>query len=268
MTRPARTLRGFAGQDSKISVVFDFDGTLAGIRRDPAASRMPRSSLTLLRRLSSRGCRVFILTGRPAAFVERQLKGIPVKVMGFHGNAGSGTKQSKGIGQSGSARKGARQGMRALEKKVRRAVERFSGASVERKSTGFVVHYRNVALKRRGALKSALKGLLFSRNPGFRVLRGRKSFELLLLSAGTKTDALKRLLGKSRGSRVVFVGDDATDFAAMRMLSKNPRFLGIAVLSREASRSPAAAIRVRGITGMRKSLRVLEGCGNGKNRRL
>lgn len=196
--------------------VFDFDGTLAAITRNPADARIPAASLRQLAKISAVS-RVIILTGRQSGFVQPQLRGIGgVKLLGLHGNA--------------RLRKG--RPLRALEGMAEKLAKKIPGALVEGKPTGFVFHYRK-ARKNERQMKKLLAPLFAAALRAAKTITGRKSFEFLPKGALTKKETLLRLVKRNPGRRVLFVGDDASDCKALLACSRFHNFRGALVRSQE-----------------------------------
>lgn len=67
-------------------IAIDFDGTLAALKRDPAAVRLSAARRALLARLGrAPGVRVLVVSGRPQAFLRRGLAGAGAALSGEHG---------------------------------------------------------------------------------------------------------------------------------------------------------------------------------------
>ena len=67
-------------------IALDFDGTLAALKRDPAAVRLSAARRALIDRLGRKaGVRVVVVSGRPQAFLRRALAGAGAALSGEHG---------------------------------------------------------------------------------------------------------------------------------------------------------------------------------------
>ena len=197
------------------TLVLDFDGTLAPIRKDPSAVRLPKAMRGVLLKLVSSGLEVIILSGRSTQFLEEQDFPGEVWLRGNFGNASSARKAVFG-----------KRFMRTLA-----IISRIRGIKVERKA-GYTIHYRNV---RQGDLERA-KQLIYlaidEAGDGASSVFGRKAVEILPPGNRPKIGFLLRLLD-SRKEGVLFIGDDPSDRAAMMALSGRANFSCALVKSRE-----------------------------------
>jgi len=75
----------FVDDPGRAVLLTDFDGTLADIVDDPASAR-PRPGVTsVLAKLASRYARVWVVSGRPVAFLLTCLAGTGVRLSGLYG---------------------------------------------------------------------------------------------------------------------------------------------------------------------------------------
>lgn len=209
--------------------IFDFDGTLAMIARHPGNARIGKREKSSLAALA-RKCNVFILTGRPAPFVQRQVRGTGAKVLGLCGNP-AGRKSAP---------------MKKLESLARLLVRREKGVRIESKPSGFTLHYRNSRLSRAGVL-AKIRGARALAKKCARIIEGRKAFEFLPKGARTKAETLEILVRRAAPSRVVFIGDDQSDCEAIRKCAVHKNFAGALVSSREVECARIKKIRRNGI---------------------
>ncbi|OGR96434.1 MAG: trehalose-phosphatase [Elusimicrobia bacterium RBG_16_66_12] len=199
-------------------VALDLDGTLAPLRRDPAAVRLTAARRALLARLGrSPDIRVLVVSGRPQGFLRRALAGTGAALAGEHGWV------LEGIGPRWrhprlSLR--ARQA-RALAAAARRAVRGFKGVRVETKTSAVAVHWRSAprVIRDPSGLRRVLTALLPA---GWRLAGGKRIWEFRPADAWGKGEVIA-LAARRLRARVVFIGDDVTDEEAFRTLGRGAR---------------------------------------------
>jgi len=194
-------------------VVLDFDGTLVPIVRNPSDASIEPSALSHLKALSKH-TQIVILTGRPAAFVSRQLGVLCVGVIGLHGNR---AKSSEGI--------------RRLLAIAKKCFSQVNGVLIEKKPAGFAVHYRNAPGKKQVRVKKELA--LFAKRANAMVIAGRKCVEFMPLGSTTKSEVLEGMIKANPHLRILYVGDDISDAKAIHNAQKYSNFTGALVRSSE-----------------------------------
>lgn len=196
----------------RAAFLLDFDGTLVDIAPTPDAVRVPENLPAVLTRLREIcGDALAVVTGRPIAQIDQFLPGIPFAVAGEHGIAVR----------------------HAPDQPVERAslpplphdwleaadtlVARHPGASVERKQTGFVLHYRG-APDAGPALRDAAEQLLATdASHRFHLQAAKMAWEIRP-GGIDKGSAVRLLMERSpfAGRLPIFVGDDVTDEDGIR----------------------------------------------------
>jgi trehalose 6-phosphate phosphatase len=113
-------------------------------------------------------------------------------------------------------------GTRKLRKSmewVRQQIAGIPGIRLEDKGTCFGVHYRTA---RKAAVKEAhaiIKEALAGLGPGFKLLSGKKIWEIYPADMGNKGLAAKDLLKQIPGRKLaLYAGDDTTDETAFALL--------------------------------------------------
>ena|SRR3989344_4925739 len=196
--------------------VFDFDGTLAMIRRNPEDARISAQALRQLAKIAALA-RAIILTGRDSRFVRPQLAGLRgVEIIGLHGNR--------------PLRNGGR--LPALGRMASKLAKKIPGASVEGKPTGFVFHYRKAGKSGR-QVKKLLAPLFAAAQGATKIIAGRKTYEFMPKGALTKKETLLKLVAQNPRRRVLFIGDDSSDCEAMRACLRFRNFRGAIIRSKE-----------------------------------
>ncbi|MDE2490502.1 MAG: trehalose-phosphatase [Elusimicrobia bacterium] len=214
---PSAALRRELAKSPRLLLALDFDGTLARLRRDRRAPRLPagrRKALSVLAK--THGVRILVVSGRALADLRGRC---PVPGAAFAGDHGL---RLEGIGPRWRHPDLARRRRRAgiLAAAARAAAKDLPGVRVERKEASVAVHYRNAPAVRRDPkpLKRALERLPLS---GWRVAPGKCLWELRPRQDWGKGEAillaLKRL---GRGWKAAFVGDDTTDEEGFAVLGR------------------------------------------------
>jgi len=201
-------------EEGKPLIILDFDGTLAPIVSTPKHARATPYTLRKLQEFSKRAD-IIILTGRPRAFVKKQISNLRVRVIGIHGNR-----------EKSGWKKGA--GLFLLAK---RKFNPMKGIMVEKKPMGFAVHYRNVAKSMQGKIERSIR--IFTKTANATVVEGRKCFEFLPLGAKKKSDVLLEIIRRNKGRCVLFIGDDQSDAEAVHRAKQHGNFIGILIKSNE-----------------------------------
>lgn len=231
----ARSLRS-AARDPRTGFFIDFDGTLSQIVSDPAAARPVRGARPALRALVAAGANVFVLSGRPPAFLARVLAVPGVTYAGLYGaeeRAGRTTRTDPAVVDARPA----------VEAAVKRLRLELTGVHVEDKGFAVAVHARRsrdpaAALKRARPVMRAL-----SKELGLgAVMPGRLVLEMGARGAPTKGTTLARICARERLKRVVVAGDDAGDLAMFEAAKASvPNAITIWVSNPEAPDPLAAA---------------------------
>lgn len=243
---PRRAAAVSAADGEKRLVALDFDGTLAALKRDPAAVRLSASRRALLARLGRvPGVRVLVVSGRPQAFLRRALAGAGAALSGEHGwvleGIGPAWRHPRLSARSRQARE--------LAAKARRAVRGMKGVRVEAKTAAVAVHWRlaPAVIRDPSGLRRLLAGI---RPRGWRLAGGKRVWEFRPGDAWGKGEAIA-LAARRLRARVVFIGDDETDEEAFRSLGRGARTVKV------GGGPTSARERVRGVAGVDVLLRRL-----------
>ncbi len=197
------------------ALLLDMDGTLLDIAPTPDRVVVPPGLIADLRALRDRlGGALAVVTGRPLAQVDALLGDAPHAVAGEHGSV---IRHAPAAAVQHVVLPDPPPEWLAAGKAI---ADAHSGALLEPKSRGFVLHYR-AAPEHGPALHRALLALL-GQTPGFAVLPARMAWELKPKGAdkGTAVEALMHD-APFAGRLPIFIGDDVTDedgMAAARRL--------------------------------------------------
>ena len=245
-------LQEVAGRSGRAAVFLDYDGTLTPIVSQPEDAWLSDSMRLTLRELAARGP-VAILSGRDLDDVRRRVNIDSIVYAGSHGFDIAGPR--------GLRRQMATEFLPTLdlaEKELHEALDRISGARVERKRFSVAAHYRNVNENDLAKMEQAV-GEVATRHRKLRRINGKKVYELLPAVAWDKGKAVLWLLetlgleSRSGGIRPIYVGDDRTDEDAFRALEQR----GIGILVSEQSQPTAARYSLKNPAEVERFLRAL-----------
>ena len=203
----------------------DFDGTIAPIVEAPQDAVIHGCAARLLERCASLpSLAVAVLSGRDVEDVRSRLGGLRVIVAGSHG--------LECVDADGRALWSTPSGLPEPDPALIAAIE-AAGLRVERKKLAIAVHFRGHELRDLDPLTSAF--IAWARRAGLEVIAGRKVVEARV-AGGSKGAALRRIAMLTKAHRVVYAGDDTTDFDALEFASEYGRAIFIAS---DEQRAPA-----------------------------
>jgi len=223
-------LSPYVGDQAKLALLLDYDGTLTPICKHPDLAVIPTETKKVLERLANRrDVFVAIISGRSVANV-REMVGIEgITYAGNHGmeiNNADGTTFTQTM--SGDYQNKLMTMLNTLNREVC-----FHGAWVENKGVLMTYHYRQVPQEKREALIEKTKKLIV--DGGFKVGiahcaleikpmdvtwdKGRAAIYILRNEFGNNWSGQGQVREIVRSRvRVIFAGDDVTDEDAMRAL--------------------------------------------------
>jgi len=229
----------------RIALMIDFDGTLTGIQPRPELAVLDTATRQALGRLAKHPrVRIWIVSGRQLA-VLRGLAGVDgVKCLGLHGWEG------------GIHRPLSRSRLRAIRRakdEFRYALAGMRGLWIEDKGPVFVVHYRQAGVRNVVKARRIVRGLMPELGRGFRMVEGKKIWEILPAEVKGKGEAARSILVRQpAGAFAIYLGDDVTDEDAFGAL---PRALTVRV--GRAART-AARYRLRNPSEVREFLQRID----------
>lgn len=184
---------------ANVALVFDFDGTLAPIVRDPDAAAMRPRTRQLLRKLALRyPCAV--ISGRAREDVMRRLASTGIEwVVGNHG-AEWGWAPLDGVDVEELVRDWVR--------RLTLALAGVHGVVVEDKRYSLAIHFRRSREKKRAvaAIAAAVEKLA-----GARVRLGKQVVNVVPRGAPHKGIALQQVRSLLGCDTAIYIGDDTTD---------------------------------------------------------
>lgn len=200
-----------------VLLAFDFDGTLAPIRDDPAAVQMDRGAAALLAEATAReGVVVTIVSGRDADDLLTRVNVSAMYVIASHG------LEIRGPG--GLIVRDSPPLAVELDPELRMEIA-GSGLRLEPKKHALALHWRGVP---REAIDPVIEMFrAWARRARLDVIEGRCVIEARCPGGG-KEEALRWLARALGAGRVIYAGDDGTDFGPLRFAAAHGRALFVA----------------------------------------
>lgn len=215
---------------ARLLLASDFDGTIAPIEASPEAVAMEKEAESFFRRAAEApSVAVAFLSGRDLTDLTARTALIPAYRSGSHGHDLSRPDGS-----------------------LIRSDEPFSGSPdpdwieeatgngllLERKRYGVALHWRTAeGVNRRHPLVREFAR--WARRAGLRLIEGRCVLEATI-PGPAKIDALRLLAGEVEAERIVYAGDDITDFAALEWAAARGR--GFFMRSLERKEAPPKGV--------------------------
>lgn len=198
-------------------LAFDFDGTLAPICGDPQAVRLDSRAHTLLAAAAqTEGVVAVVVSGRDAGDLEKRVDVPGVYLISAHGlviQAPGGTliRESPPLGVP-------------IDGELEREIE-ASGLRLERKTHGVALHWRGIPYEAIAPVVDMFRD--WAMRSDLHVIEGRCVVEARVAGGG-KEEALRWLASAVGAGRVVYAGDDITDFGSLRFAAERGRALFVA----------------------------------------
>ncbi|MGZ5433114.1 MAG: trehalose-phosphatase [Thermoanaerobaculia bacterium] len=212
-------------------LAFDFDGTLAPIHDDPAEVRIDRAAAALLTETSQmEGVVVAIVSGRDADDIEARVQAPGAYIIGSHGLE---IRAPGGLLVRDTP---------PLEIELHSELGReiaSSGLRLESKKHAIALHWRGVPYEAVAPVVEMFGR--WAKAAHLDVIDGRCVVEARRPGGG-KEEALRWLARAVGASRVVYAGDDITDFGPLRFAAESGRALFVA----SSERIPPAGVTVVG----------------------
>jgi trehalose-phosphatase len=191
-------------------LLLDFDGTLVPIVDNPDGVCLDPPVRRVLGRLAQHpGTSVYIMSGRRLADLRKRARVPGVHLLGLHGWERDGATLP-------AAQKNL---LRQAKLWLARRLPALPGILLEDKGYALAAHYRGANL---AAVQVAEQIMLDTRDhfqPGLRLLKGKKIWELLPRAIVGKGASTQRLLtGFPPGALPIFIGDDTSDESAFAVL--------------------------------------------------
>jgi len=195
-------------------LAFDFDGTLAPIGDDPSTVRMNRGAAELLAQASQmNGVIVAVVSGRDAGDLAGRVTTPGAYLVASHGleiHAPGGLLVRDAPPMAVHLPDELLSEMKA------------SGLRLETKKHAVAIHWRGVPYEAVAPLIDAFRD--WARSRDLDVIEGRCVVEARCRGGG-KEEALRWMARATGATRVVYAGDDITDFGALRFAAERGRAL-------------------------------------------
>ena len=261
-------LQELIAQSKAVLLYFDYDGTLAPLRRDPTHCPVPAGLGEVLQHLSERqgspALDLAVISGRSLVDLRRQL-GPGLQRLALAGNHGL----EIACGASSWCDPRAAALVPQLDEVAHRLqveLEAWPGAWLEHKGLSLSLHSRCLSGQQRQELEQQLQPLLAQIHQGgvFVLRRGRMVLEVRPAILHTKADAVQWLeaaarrrglwsAGDAHGPLRLYFGDDDTDEDVFRLW---PGVIGVRV--GPGAPHTAARHRLSGPAGVARWLEGLE----------
>ena len=229
----AGAVRERLAQGTPAIIALDFDGTLTEIVDDPAAPRLTAERRRILERIPSAGRRLAIVSGRALEDVRDRVGVADAVYVGNHG------LEIEGPGLAAGSEKHAEIAGRL--RTLLGELELPEGAFSENKRLTATIHTRpREDMDLHARLGRELRPVV--EKAGFRLHRGKASWEIRPAEARDKGGALRALIDRVPGASeetTLYAGDDVTDEDAFRALP-----LGITIRVGENQSESAARFRL------------------------
>jgi trehalose-phosphatase len=199
-------------RSAKAIVLFlDFDGTLVRLRRKPKEVFLGETARRLLRRLARQpGVTLCLISGRQLADLRQRTRVEGALYFGLHG-----WEQSNGPTTALASAGRLREAMQSLQEQTCN----IPGIRVEDKGICFGVHYRTAPDSAVHDAKAIIEKVLARLGPDFRLMAGKKIWEIYPRAMGSKGLAAQNLIKQLPGRKlVIYAGDDTTDETAFALL--------------------------------------------------
>lgn len=197
-----------------ILLATDFDGTIAPIVANPEDARIHPLMERFLGRCSSvPELAIAVISGRDAEDVRRRIGSVPAIVAGSHGLECAGVDGdvlwTTGHTAPDLPPSLAREALRA-------------GLRIERKKYSFALHSRGADAAEQDVNRVAAAVTAWADEHNLDVIAGRMVVEVRVRGGG-KRGALRLIAERLHAPRVIYAGDDITDFPALAFAAAHGR---------------------------------------------
>ena len=218
----------------------DFDGTIAPIVANPEDARIHPLLERFLGRCSSvPEIAVAVISGRDAGDVRSRIGGVPAIVAGSHG--------LECVGVDGAVLWTTERTAPDLPPSLAREALR-AGLRIERKKFSFALHSRGADAEEQDVNRIAAAVTSWADEHNLDVIAGRKVVEVRVRGGG-KRGALRLIAERLHAPRVIYAGDDITDFPALAFAAAHGRAVFVESEERTTPDIPGLW-RVRGVNDL------------------
>ena len=204
------SLKELTGQ-KRVGLVTDMDGTISHIVRKPEDAVVTPRSLALLASLREKLALVAVVSGRPAENVRERVGLSGVEYVGNHGLE----RWTDGEVRHNAALTAFLPRLKASVANLRQMG--MGGIQVEDKGVTVTIHYRQTMhpVKAREKLRPLVQKI--ASDEGLDLFEGRMIFELRPPVKADKGIAFAELIQEFELDSAIYLGDDTTDLAALKM---------------------------------------------------
>ena len=214
-----------AADPATVLLALDFDGTLAPIVDDPAASTMAQESREAMSRMDGKLATMAIVTGREVAAVRRmtavdKLPGLEhLVVLGQYGveryDAVSGALRDPEVPEAVRIAKGQ---LEDLAEELGREDPRDRGCWIEDKGRAIALHTRRAVDPAHALATAAPRARMIATDLQLHCEDGRNIIELKS-AVTTKAQALRELIDEVEPQILIMCGDDLGDVPALDVVA-------------------------------------------------
>lgn len=228
----------------------DFDGTLAGITKNPEDAALSPGMKDVLVRLKGLLPHLALVSGRDRADVVKKVNLPDLYYAGSHGFDISGPDD---FHDHLDAASDMLPELDEAEKNLKEKLKDVQGSLVERKRFAIAIHYRNVRSEEVSMVKEAVEEE-HSRHRQLKMLGGKKIYELKPDVEWDKGKAVMWLLDRfgvdTDKAPVFYLGDDLTDEDAFKALGDK----GTGIIVGEEERGTYAGYKLKDIEAVEQWL--------------
>lgn len=195
-------------KDKNIFLLFDFDGTLVPISKNPDACYLSDEIKKILESLKTK-IKIGIISGRDLNDLKKRVAIDGIYYSGSHGLQIKGN----GVNYINLEAKMAKPLINRIYKKTAEIAQNFEGIFIEKKDFSFTLHYRNTVSQQRKDLKKLFFQILREYDQQkIRVLKGKMVFEVMPAIDWDKGKATLFMINSIKKEVFpIFLGDDITD---------------------------------------------------------
>jgi len=195
----------------QVVVFLDFDGTLVRLRRRPKDVFLGEPARRVLHRLvRHQQVTLCFISGRQLGDLQRRARVKGALYFGLHG-------WERGNGDTPDLPSARR--LREEMQRIQQQVRDLPGIRVEDKGICFGIHYRTASKTAAKKAWTLVEEALNRLGPNFRLMAGKKIWEIYPMDIGSKGKTAKELLRQIPGRKLaIYAGDDTTDETAFALL--------------------------------------------------
>ncbi|MGC8579432.1 MAG: trehalose-phosphatase, partial [bacterium] len=211
------------GKANGVFLFFDYDGTLTPIVDTPQAAVLDEGMRALLNMLKSK-YPIAIISGRSLVDIMGMVN---IRDIIYAGNHGAEIWDGKNI-IKGNINPVDIALLHEFKERISTALKDIGGVMVEDKTVTLSIHYRNV--KQQDIENTVIRfwNVANSYKERLKITEGKKVFEVRLLNAWNKGDAVLWILKNFGAGKIpIYIGDDSTDEDAFKIINQTGTSISI-----------------------------------------